>query len=79
MTGSITSSPGPTQRHLTPGADLTVIPPCGWRGGAISVRALDLSPGLIGWDMLPVLNMTDRKLMAETWLAPARHATGAML
>ena len=43
------------------------------------MRALDLSPGLIGWDMLPVLNMTDRKLMAETWLAPARHATGAML
>ncbi len=43
------------------------------------VAALDLSPGVIGWDLLPLLNMTDRKLMAETWPTPARHATGEIL
>ena len=43
------------------------------------VAALDLGPEKLGWDELPLLNKTDRKLMGETWPAPAAHRTALQL
>lgn len=40
------------------------------------ICALDLSPQALGWDALPLLGVTDTKLMSELWGEPPRHMTG---
>lgn len=42
------------------------------------IASLDLAPPNIGWDELPMLNKTDRKLMSDLWPQPARHTTGTL-
>lgn len=44
-----------------------------------AIEQLDLSPATIGWDELPLLNKTDRQLMAGTWSPPKRHVTAETL
>mgnify|MGYP001440965360 CR=1 FL=1 len=44
-----------------------------------SIASLDLTPAIVGWEHLPLLNKSDGKQMSELWPAPARHTTGAAL
>lgn len=43
------------------------------------VQRLDLSPATLGWNMLSLLGVSERKLMGETWRAPARHVSAQEL